>query len=384
MLLNVQKYDVTIVYKPGREMYLADTLSRAFLENADHTQGRFDRMNAVKSVPMTDESLEEIKRSTHDDEVLQQLKTVIQSGWPEDKHLLPIVLTLYYGYRDELRKKERIHSSHIGINGCLRRARECMFWPCMSADLKQYISQCETCGTYEIKQQKKTVMSHEFTERPWDKIGVDLYTIDSNDYLIVVDYFSNFWEIDHLTDTKASTAIKKLNCHFARQGIPEVVISDNGPQFACEQFPTFASDWGFEHRPGSPGHQQTNGKAEAAAKQAKSLLRKARKTKGDLHLALLALRNTPTESMGTSPAQRLLGRRCRTLLPTTKGLLKPKTVQAEVVQKETQARQVKQAKYYNQEAKDLPSLEKKKKCGTNETVQIRTKGKGESNSGEEI
>ena len=162
------------------------------------------------------------------------------------------------------------------------------------------------------------------------------------------------------------------------------MISDNGPQFACEQFPTFASDWGFEQRTGSPGHQQTNSKAEAAVKQAKSLLRKATKTKGDLHLALLALRNTPTESMGTSPPQRLLGRCCRTLLPTTKGLLNPQTVQAEVVQKETQARQVKQAKYYKQGAKDLPSLKKKKKCGTNETVQIRTKGMGESNSCKEI
>ena len=51
---------------------------------------------------MTDESLEEMKRSTHDDEILRQLKTVIQTGWPEDKHLLPFVLAPYFSYRDEL------------------------------------------------------------------------------------------------------------------------------------------------------------------------------------------------------------------------------------------------------------------------------------------
>ena len=97
--------------------------------------------------------------------------------------------------------------------------------------------------------------------------------------------------------------IRKLKCHFARQGVTEVVISNNGPQLACEQFTISANQWGFEHRPGSRGHQQTNGKAEAAIKQAKCLLRKAKETKGDLHLALLAMRNTPTESMGTSPVQ---------------------------------------------------------------------------------
>ena len=182
-------------------------------------------------------------------------------------------------------------------------------------------------------------MSHEIAERQWEKIGTDLYTINDQDYLIVVDYFSNFWEIDHLPNTTASTVIKKLKCHFARQGIPDIVISDNGPQFACEKFSNFAKEWGFEHQPGSPGHQQTNGKAEAAVKEAKRLLRKAKDTKGDLYLAVLAHRNTPTESMGTSPAQRLLGQRCKTQLPTTKELLMPQCVPAETVKRKMQAKQ---------------------------------------------
>lgn len=56
---------------------------------------------------MTDESLEEMKGSTHDDEILQQLKTVIQTGWPEDKHLLPVVLAPYFSYWDELNVYQR-------------------------------------------------------------------------------------------------------------------------------------------------------------------------------------------------------------------------------------------------------------------------------------
>jgi len=161
----------------------------------------------------------------------------------------------------------------------------------MTAELKEYISQCETCSKYEAKQPRESL-------KP---------------------------------DTKAGTVIKKLKCHFTRQGIPDIVISDNGPQFACEKFTNFANEWGFEHRPGSPGHQQTNGKAEAAVKDAKRLLRKAKEA--------LALRNTPTESMGTSPAQRLLGRRCKTQLPATKELLMPQSVHTEAVKKKVQARQ---------------------------------------------
>ena len=60
--MKIQKYDVTIVYKPGPEMYLADTLSRAFLPTTENTQGEFERVNAVKLLPMTDERLEELKQ----------------------------------------------------------------------------------------------------------------------------------------------------------------------------------------------------------------------------------------------------------------------------------------------------------------------------------
>lgn len=61
----------------------------------------------------------------------------------------------------------------------------------MMAELKKYVTQCETCRKYEVKQQKETLMIHEIAERLWEKIGTDLYTIDETNYLIVVDYFSN-------------------------------------------------------------------------------------------------------------------------------------------------------------------------------------------------
>ena len=102
MLLKVQKYDIVIVNKPGPEMYLADTLSRAFLSTTENTQGEFKRVNAAKLLPMTDERLEEMRNSTRDDAVLQQLKDVIQTGWPEVKEELPAVLAPYFSFGDEM------------------------------------------------------------------------------------------------------------------------------------------------------------------------------------------------------------------------------------------------------------------------------------------
>ena len=63
---------------------------------------------------------------------------------------------------------------------------------------------------------------------PWAKVGVDLFLLNNRDYLITVDYYSNFWEVDNLSSTESISVIRKLKAHFARYGIPDVVMSDNG------------------------------------------------------------------------------------------------------------------------------------------------------------
>jgi len=203
----------------------------------------------------------------------------------------------------------------------------------MSAEIKEYITQCEICSQYSAKQAKETLMSHKHTDRPWEKVAVDICNLDNKDYLITVDYFSSFWEINRLIDTKVSTYVRKLKRKNKKNSIPDVVISDNGPQFTSSEFAQFGREWGFEHRTSSPGHPQANGQAESAVKAAKSILRKAKKSKSDTYLTILAARNTPTEYMDSSPAQRLLGRCTKTQLPITAGLLKPQHVNTEDINK---------------------------------------------------
>ena len=140
----------------------------------------------------------------------------------------------------------------------------------------------------------------------------------------MVDYWSNYFAISEQHKKTLLSVIAQFKVHFARHGIPSVVMTDNGPEFASRKFEEFAKTWKFEHITSSPRFPLSNGKAENAVKTCKALLMKARTDRQDPLLALLAWRNTQSEGFNTSPVQRLMGRLTRTLLPTTHSLLEPK------------------------------------------------------------
>jgi len=104
---------------------------------------------------------------------------------------------------------------------------------------------------------------------------------------------------------------------FAWFGIPEMVLTDNGPQFRAESYATFSREWEFAHITSSPYHSQANGKAESAVKIAKRWIKKAKRDNKDLHLVILNWRNATSEGINLSPVQNLQSRRTRTLLPTS-------------------------------------------------------------------
>ena len=103
----------------------------------------------------------------------------------------------------------------------------------------------------------------------------------------------------------------------------------------------------------SPGNSKANGKPESGVKTAERILKKSIRAGTDPYLAVLDYRNTPTQGMTTSPAQRLMSRRTKTLLPTTQSILLPRTIDLEAEKKELRQRQQVQAKYYNRSAEDL-------------------------------
>ena len=79
---------------------------------------------------------------------------------------------------------EKIHSSHLGITGCLRRARENVYWPNMTNNIKEYVSLCSTCKSYETANAKEPLLPHDIPDRIWAKVGIDLFSLNNQDYLI--------------------------------------------------------------------------------------------------------------------------------------------------------------------------------------------------------
>ncbi len=112
----------------------------------------------------------------------------------------------------------------------------------------------------------------------------------NGDYLVYVDYFSRYIEGCNLpSNTTARQVIERCKAVFTRFGCPEVLVSDNGPQFSSHEFAQFAKDFDFTHVTSSPRYTHNNGEVETAVKTVKSLLAK----EGDFHKALMVYRATP-------------------------------------------------------------------------------------------
>ena len=195
----------------------------------------------------------------------------------------------------------------MGVDSTVRRARTSIYWPGMNAEVRDFISKCDVCQTFMAAQQKEPLLVHDVPERPWSKVGSDLCEFEGREYLVTVDYTTNYhdyWELDYLGgDTTSVNVINKLRAQFARHGVPTEVCTDNGPQFSSQMFVQFAEIGGFRHTTSSPRYPQSNGRAESAVKMAKSLMRKAVHANQDAWLAILEYRNTPVQSRGVSPVE---------------------------------------------------------------------------------
>ena len=163
--------------------------------------------------------------------------------------------------------------------------------------------------------------------------------------------------MDKLQNTSSQQVIDKCKPHFARYGIPDILISDNGPQFSSELFKKFSNKYQFKHYTSSPHYPQSNGRAEKAVQSVKNLFKKANDVGTDPYLALLEHRNTPENEIIGSPAQRLIGRRTKSLIPATDTLLRPKTIKPNLVQQERKIQQTRQKYYYDRHTKSLQKLE---------------------------
>ncbi len=333
-------------------------------------------MNFTDYAPkFTNATLQEIQRETMNDMQLQTLKTTVLNGWPDSRAEVNPSIHQYWNFREEISvfngvlfKGHRIiipvsmretmllkiHASHLGIDACTNKAKDSVYWPGIYDSITRHVNACRICQENAPVQQPLPMQTPEIPTRPWQKIAVDLFQLKGRDYLVTVDYYSDYFEIDRLYSTTSKAIINALEKHLARHGTVEVLISDNCPNLVSNEFAEFCLTWEIEHVTISPYHSQSNGKAEATVKIAKTLLKKCKQSGYNFNLTLLDYRNTPKSQIGLSPAQRMFSRRTKTLLPTSEKLLQP-MVPTNVYDKIKKKRQ-EAKKYHDRKASDKPEL----------------------------
>lgn len=187
---------------------------------------------------------------------------------------------------------------------------------------------------------------------------MDVFTVHykgrARNFLITVDHYSDYFELDLLPDLTMHTMVEVCKRNFSRHGKPQRMLTDNGSNFVNQDMQRFAIDWDIEHVTSSPYHKQSNGKAESAVKIAKKMIKKAEDSKQDLWLMLLNWRNTPNK-LGSSPVSRLFSRSTRCEVPMSAKNLMPCTVPNVPEAIHTNRRRVKY--HYDKSARQLPTLQ---------------------------
>lgn len=223
------------------------------------------------------------------------------------------------------------------------------------------------CLSFKNENRKESLIPHEVPFRAWSKVGTDTFHFNGMRYLLVIDYFSKYFEMIQLTNATSEVIVDNLKSIFSRLGIPDIVMSDNGPEYSSHTFKTFAQTWNFKHITSSPLYPQSNGQAERTVQIAKNILKKSLFENTDYKLAYLEYLNTPISNTIASPAELLHNRKLRSVIPYTPKMLTPK-LQKDVRPKILD-RQAKQKLYYDKGSRDLQIL----KVG--QKVKVKVSGK---------
>ena len=331
-------------------------------------------MHALASyLPASADRLQQFRVAQQQDSTCSRLITFCKQGWPNKSQITGEALQ-YWPVREEpslhddllirghrivipcsLQQEtlQKIHSGHQGIQRC----RLCMstsdWWPGISQQVEQVFKSCPECAKASVPHVQPMIASP-LPSHPWEKVASDLVQLNGKTYLLVVDYFSRYVEVQTLATTTSASVIRALKAIFARHGVPSVLVSDNGPQYNSTELQEFAALYNFKHITSSPHYPQSNGLAERMVKTAKSLLAKS----ADPYVALLGYRATPLPWCGLSPAELLMGRRLQTDIPQPKRVFIPELpyLTSFCAKDEEQKRQQKAEYDRSHRVKPLPPL----------------------------
>ena len=351
--LRMMRFAPTVKYVQGKKQTTADALSRAPTQKpterdlilVEETEQFKD--SVVQNIPSTDRTLDGIREAQKSDAICSQIREYITEGWPPvapnnplliqyhnnshrftiNEDLLMFDTRLVIPQALQLKVLDQIHSGHLGITKCKARALQTVWWPSIMAQVEALCRKCQTCKLH-MDEKVEPLLALAPPREIWERVGTDLFEFQKKQYLLLVDYGSRWIDFKELKNTSSKEVIKCLSEIFSTHGTPKIVISDNGPQYASEEFASFAAEWGFNHVTSSPRYPKCNGEAERAVRTAKNILAK----NSNPYLGLLAYRSAPIYN-GRSPSQLLMSRHLRNTLPMAPTKLQPEIQNREEILK---------------------------------------------------
>ncbi|XP_054259689.1 uncharacterized protein K02A2.6-like [Macrosteles quadrilineatus] len=358
--LILSAYSFEVKYRRGLDLPHADALSRLPLPDDDqleldsnyisHVSSLVEAFDCFKLVsdlnPIT---AKDIARLTDTDPVLTRVRDFIWHGWRDSQDS---ELVAYFRRRDELSVENQcvlwdsrvvvpeklrsaviqlLHDQHPGINRMKMLARSFVWWPGIDKTIEETVLSCHVCQCTRNAVAKVPLCQWPRASSRWQRIHVD-YAEDPltrQQMLIVVDSFSKWLEVFIMKSTTSFKTIEKLRTLFASFGLPEELVSDNGPNFASGEFREFLSNNGIKFTLSPPYHPASNGAAERFVQEVKKNLKRQVMASGSETISLqhkldnflFAFRNTPSTVTGVTPAELFLQWKPRTKLTMLKPCL---------------------------------------------------------------
>ena len=194
---------------------------------------------SVESQGSFSNKLDQLRKSTVQDEQLTRLKGYISTGFPCDKKNLPTDLHEFWPHKEmlsiesglitcgnriivpkEMRPEmlQYIHNGYQGKERCLFRARNTVFWPKMTYDIQQLIEKCIICQEYQ-KSQPIIGTTQELPPFPWHTLVTDMFYWKRMDFLIVADVFSKYIIMRKLPNSTSAAVCIELSTIVTELGL---------------------------------------------------------------------------------------------------------------------------------------------------------------------
>ena len=303
----------------------------------------------LASSPVT---ADDIREWTRKDKTLSRVLQYIQQGWPNEggKDLEPyssrqlelstLEGCILWGSRVVVPPQGReavlreLHEGHPGMTRMKALSWMYVWWPGINFDIEKSVRLCNQCQEVQSTPPVAPLSPWSWPSRPWTRLHLDFAgPLEGRYTFVLIDAHSKWVEASCTSSTSSAAVIGVLQGLFARFGLPETVVTDNGTGFVSQEFEGFLRKNGISHVTSAPYHPASNGLAERAVQIVKKGLKKETTGSMDTRLArvLFSYRITPQSTTGLSPSELLLGRRPRTRLD----LLRPNT--AERVERKQEA-----------------------------------------------